>query len=588
MKTFWAVIPFAILALLPALFPSPADAALPKPNQIVTISGVALERPLSASQTNAIEVAGTILSGWHINSDRPLNHDYIATRLTLKLPAGITLQSIQYPPAEELKTSFSGGEKIAVFTGSIRIKAIVSAAPDFKAASRLPVALTLEYQACNDNQCLQPTSIGTTTDLISPAQAIRAVDETESQASSDDNRGMQSWLSGIFETRGYLLGFLLVLLGGLALNLTPCVYPLIGVTIAYFGRQGGGARRVAKLASLYVVGIALMFSTLGLAAALSGGLFGAALEKPLVLATIAAMLMVLAASSFGWFQFRLPQWMLRSTAIARPGYLGAVVMGLGMGVVAAPCIGPFVLGLLLLVERSGNPLFGFSLFFTLALGMGLPYVGLAMAAGSIRKLPRSGEWLAWVEQLFGFVLVGMALYFLEPLVPNRLITRALPFYVVGVGAFLGFVSPAGRAWPPFRLFKLGVGSLSILALIQLMLPQPPSVGLVFLPFDNTLLASAETRRAPVVIDFSADWCIPCREMEKTTFADPAVVNEASRFLAMRADLTRQDEKSEALRSRFKVDGVPTALFIDSHGQVKKRLVGYAGVGEFLDTLRQIN
>lgn len=182
----------------------------------------------------------------------------------------------------------------------------------------------------------------------------------------------------------------------------------------------------------------------------------------------------------------------------------------------------------------------------------------------------------------------MALYFLEPLVPNRLITRALPFYVVGVGAFLGFVSPAGRAWPPFRLFKLGVGSLSILALIQLMLPQPPSVGLVFLPFDNTLLASAETRRAPVVIDFSADWCIPCREMEKTTFADPAVVNEASRFLAMRADLTRQDEKSEALRSRFKVDGVPTALFIDSHGQVKKRLVGYAGVGEFLDTLRQIN
>ena len=588
MKTFRAVISPALLALLPALFPLPAAGALPKPNQVVTISGVALERPLSASQTNAIELSAEILAGWHINSDRPLNRDYIATHLELKLPAGITLQSIQYPPAEELKTSFSGGEKIAVFTGSIRIKAVVSTAPDFQAANRLPLALTLEYQACNDSQCLQPTTIGTTTDLISPAQAIQAVDKSEGQALSDDNLGLQSEFSRIFQTRGYLLGFLLVLVGGLALNLTPCVYPLIGVTIAYFGRQGGGARRVAKLAALYVAGIALMFSTLGLAAALSGGLFGAALEKPLVLATIAVMLMVLAASSFGWFQFRPPQWMLRITGTARPGYLGAMVMGLGMGVVAAPCIGPLVIGLLLLVERSRNPLFGFSLFFTLALGMGLPYVGLAMAAGNIRKLPRSGEWLAWVEQLFGFVLVGMALYFLDPLVPDRLITRLLPFYAVGAGAFLGFVSPAGTAWQPFKLFKLGVGSLSILALIHLLLPKPPSVQLVFRPFDNSLLASAETMRAPVVIDFSADWCIPCREMERTTFADPAVVNEASRFLALRADLTRQDEKSEALRSRFKVDGVPTALFIDSHGRIKKRLVGYAGAGEFLDTLRQIN
>jgi len=241
MKTFWAVISPALLALLPALFPLPAAGALPKPNQVVTISGVALERPLSASQTNAIELSAEILAGWHINSDRPLNRDYIATHLELKLPAGITLQSIQYPPAEELKTSFSGGEKIAVFTGSIRIKAVVSTAPDFQAANRLPLALTLEYQACNDSQCLQPTTIGTTTDLISPAQAIQAVDKSEGQALSDDNLGLQSEFSRIFQTRGYLLGFLLVLVGGLALNLTPCVYPLIGVTIAYFGRQGGGA-----------------------------------------------------------------------------------------------------------------------------------------------------------------------------------------------------------------------------------------------------------------------------------------------------------------------------------------------------------
>src|SRR6185437_234458 len=222
------------------------------------------------------------------------------------------------------------------------------------------------------------------------------------------------------------LGLLLILFGGLALNLTPCVYPLIGVTIAYFGNEGGGNARLLGLALLYVFGIAITFSILGVAAALSGGLFGAALQNPFVLGAIALMLFALAASSFGLFSLQPPQWMMRRVGVARPGFIGALLMGLGMGVVAAPCIGPIVLGLLLAVERSRDPFFGVALFFTLAIGMGLPYIGLALAAGSIRRLPRAGEWLGWVEQLFGFILAGLALYFLDPVVPNRWISRLLP------------------------------------------------------------------------------------------------------------------------------------------------------------------
>src|SRR6201993_3922786 len=187
-------------------------------------------------------------------------------------------------------------------------------------------------------------------------------------------------LAHFFGIHGLLPGLGLVLLGGLALNLTPCVYPLIGVTLAYFGNQGGGGtRRVLILASLYVAGIALMFSAIGTAAALSGGLFGAALENPYVLAAIAAVMLLLAASSFGWFTLQAPTWMLQRAGAARPGYMGSLAMGLGMGIVAAPCIGPFVLGLLLVVERSGDVLLGFAAFFVLALGMGLPYIVLAMA-----------------------------------------------------------------------------------------------------------------------------------------------------------------------------------------------------------------
>jgi len=417
--------------------------------------------------------------------------------------------------------------------------------------------------------------------LACTAQAF-AADASNSAAAIAN----QSGVAGVFAHHGYVFGFLAVLIGGLALNLTPCVYPLIGVTIAYFGNQAGTARKVVVLAILYVLGIALMFSAAGVAVALSGGLFGAALENPLVLAAIAALMLLLAASSFGLFSLQPPQWMMRHAGSARPGYAGALLMGLGMGVVAAPCIGPIVLGLLLMVERSGNALFGFTLFFTLAVGLGLPYIGLALAAGSIRQLPRSGAWLAWVEQLFGFVLIGLALYFIDPLIPNRLITRLLPFYAAAIGVFLGFISPAGRNWRPFLLLRMLLGAVSTAALLWMIFASsrtPPALS--FTPFDAAALTAARDSHKPVVVDFSADWCIPCREMEHTTFTDPAVVKGAAGFVLMRANLTADSPANQALVKRFNVQGVPTTLFIDGSGQVLTRRVGYIGPADFLKYLQ---
>jgi len=264
------------------------------------------------------------------------------------------------------------------------------------------------------------------------------------------------------------------------------------------------------------------------------------------------------------------------------------VMGLGMGVIAAPCIGPIVLGLLLLVERSQSPLFGFALFFTLALGLGLPYVALALAAGSIRRLPRSGEWLSWIEQLFGFILVGLALYFVDPLVPNHLIARLLPFYAAAVGIFLGFVTAAGRNWRPFWVLRTAMGTLSAVAFVYLLIPARAAEKLDFSPYDAAMLQTAMAEHKPVVIDFSASWCIPCREMDATTFVDPEVRSAASRFVAMRADLTAQDGKSDALVHRFGIQGVPTTVFIDSQGNIRKRVAGYISPRDFADNLREID
>jgi thiol:disulfide interchange protein DsbD len=318
-------------------------------------------------------------------------------------------------------------------------------------------------------------------------------------------------------------------------------------------------------------------------------LFGAALQNPYVLATIAVMLLTLAASSFGLFSLQPPQWIMQHAGVARPGYAGALLMGLGMGVVAAPCIGPIVLGLLLMVQRSQSALFGFVLFFTLAVGLGLPYIALAMAAGSIRRLPRSGEWLAWIEQLFGFVLVGLSLYFLDPLIPNRLITRALPYYAVAVGIFLGFITPAGRNWRPFLVLRSAIGVFSAVALVYLLIQSRRTNNLpqlAFEPFNPALLQAAKSERKPVVIDFAADWCIPCREMERSTFIDPAVLSAASGFVRLKANLTAENSTNQAIRKQFAVEGVPTTVFIDADGVIRKHRVGYVGPAEFLNYLRE--
>jgi thiol:disulfide interchange protein DsbD len=247
-----------------------------------------------------------------------------------------------------------------------------------------------------------------------------------------------------------------------------------------------------------------------------------------------------------------------------------------------------VLGLLLMVERSGNPLFGFALFFTLALGLGVPYIGLAMAAGHIRRLPRSGEWLTWIEHLFGFVLVGLALYFLDPVVPNNLMTRILPYYAAAVGIYLGFISREGRSWRPFLVMRSAIGVVAVAALAFMLYPHQAPAELTFAPFNSELLVSATEARKPVLIDFSADWCIPCREMEHSTFVDPSVVSEARRFVAMKANLTKQDKHTEDLMSRFEIQGVPTTMLIDSSGKVFQRKVGYIGPQEMLSELRQVD
>ena len=239
---------------------------------------------------------------------------------------------------------------------------------------------------------------------------------------SDRSNRIRSSNSGALLTGQMIWTLLGVFAGGMALNLTPCVYPLIPITVSYFGGQAAkdqlGRGRLLIHGVCYMLGLAVTNSTLGVVAALTGGLMGALLQNPVVLVGIAVILVGFAASLFGLWELRLPSGLTQAAAKSYTGYFGTLFMGLSLGIVAAPCIGPFVLGLLTWVAGMGSPVIGFLVFFVLSLGLGLPLSLLAIFAGQINKLPRAGGWMLWVRKVMGWVLVGMAVHFVRPVMPE--------------------------------------------------------------------------------------------------------------------------------------------------------------------------
>ena len=377
-----------------------------------------------------------------------------------------------------------------------------------------------------------------------------------------------------------------VFLGGMALNLTPCVYPIIPITVSYFGGRGGGKGSVLAHGLCYVGGLALTNSLLGVAAALTGGLMGAALQNPIVLTAVALVLLAFAASLFGIWELRLPSGLTQSASRSFAGYFGSVFMGLTMGIVAAPCIGPFVLGLLTWVASSGSAFLGFTVFFTLSLGLGLPLLFLALFSGRLERLPRAGEWMVWVRRLMGWVLVGMAFHFVRPLLPADAGLFLLATVALIAGVDLGWRTKIAGGSRGFTLFKYGMGGLAVLLALTLVggrILRGP--GMPWHPYSDELLAAAQREGKPVIIDFSAAWCTPCRRLEDETFHDKRVVTLATgQFAAVKIDLTSSGNPlNERLLRQYAIKGVPTIVFLGTDGRELPalRLVNYLPADGFL-------
>jgi thiol:disulfide interchange protein DsbD len=589
---------FIIFISIVLLYAGPGNQPTGEREEIVRARLIAPTEELIKQESSSILVEINILEGWHINSDQPLEDFLIPTEIRFEESDGVTFGRIQYMEPELRKFSFSD-TKMSVYEGKVYVLTTITVLPDFE-ESELKLGGSIYYQACNDESCLAPTeyNFATLFPVVSTGEAVTEVnkeifDRVLPQFQAEGGKDDDSELSQIIKESGFFYTFLFIFFGGLALNLTPCVYPLIPITISYFGGQSEGNKKSLVLrAVIYVLGMAITYSILGVLASLTGSLLGSALQNPLVLIFVALVLIGLSLSMFGLYEIRIPQSLAMLGSKNRAGYLGTLFMGLTVGLIAAPCIGPFVLGLLTYVSELGDPILGFWMFFVLALGLGTPFLILGIFSGSAAHLPRSGAWMIWVRNIFGFVLIGMAIYFLEPLFPEKTYYYySLAIVAIIAGIYLGWLDKnTGKT--AFKVTRNVVGVIFILLGVFFILPSDTEAGenISWQPHSPQLLQQAKDGTKPVILDFYADWCIPCKELDKFTFSDERVLAQSENFMMLKADLTHfQSEQTNALWNKFNIKGVPTIVFINKEGiEIDDlRLIGFEEADQFLKRMTKV-
>jgi len=410
-----------------------------------------------------------------------------------------------------------------------------------------------------------------------------------------------------------------IFLGGLLTALTPCVYPLIPITVGVFGaRQADSKGRAFVLTTAYVVGMGVVFSALGVFAALSGKAFGSMLGNSGVVVGLAVFLVVLATSMFGAFDLALPTGLAtKLNNVGGGGIIGALLMGSVAGFLAAPCTGPVLTGVLAWVSRTQDPVVGGALLFTYALGIGVPFFLIGVFTV---RLPKGGVWMEWVKSVFGIALLALAAAYLRDAFSGfgGLVTSAagslgrtgsiaLAATLAFAGVLLGAVHLSfkeGRQWVGKGL---GVAALLVAFLVRMASPaiatgeggQGASQLAWTLTYDAHKANSAEPFEAalaqakhdckPVMIDFFADWCAACKELDQHTYVAKEVVAESQRFVTIKVDGTEDHDVLEGLYERFGIQGLPTVAFVDPTGKVldSPRVTGFLPPEKFVKEMQKV-
>ncbi|AYR22434.1 protein-disulfide reductase DsbD [Herbaspirillum rubrisubalbicans] len=584
---FPLLIVLALLVLLGLLVAKAAQAAddyLP-PEQAFQLSGRMVD-----AQT--LELSYRIADGYYMYRDR---FHFSAEGATLGQP--------QFP-AGKRKYDENFQKEVETYHQSVTVRVPVSGeVKDF-------VVLAVSQGCADKGLCYPPMTLKLSMSAQAIGQSVSPVGtgaETAASGGSDVDR-----ITAVLKAGKLWPILTLFFLLGIGLSFTPCVLPMLPILSSIIvGQQpakGGGRGRSFLLSLDYSLGMILIYTALGVVAGMLGEGLSAYLQNPWVLAAFALLMAGLALSMFDLYTLQVPASLQSRLSTASGGgsgkWLGVFVMGAISALIVGPCVAAPLAGALLYISQTGDVLLGGSALFAMAAGMSVPLLLIGASAGAL--LPRAGAWMDAVKRFFGVLMLGTALWMVAPVIPAWLQVAGWAVLGIGYGAFLLWTRPAG--WMS-RALGLAVVTLGLLQLVSVATGgRDPLAPLSHLrgqavatgatdfvrirssaELDAALQQNAAGERRPVMLDFYADWCVSCKEMERFTFTDPRVKERFGQMLLLQIDVTANNADDRAMLKRFKLFGPPGIMFFDGDGRelTSRRVIGYQDADRFISTLQNL-
>ena len=555
----------------------------------------------SSPDTRSIEVQYVIADGYYLYRDR--------FKFQLEAASGAKLGAPQLPPGARKTDQFFG--EVETYRKQVRIRLPV----DVSADSAQVLNLIVTSQGCADiGVCYTPMEsrasvrLAALESIESPAAPVAASVSSRFSGSASDFDIAALFQGNLAVVLASFVGF------GLLLAFTPCMLPMIPILSGIILGEGADLNRLRAfvLSLAYVLGMALAYALAGVAAAYSGSLLAAALQNAWVLGAFSLVFVVLALSMFGLYDLKLPAFVHHRAHRAHQQLRGGRVvsvaaMGMLSAIIVSPCVAAPLAGALLYISRTGDVVLGGAALFAMAIGMGIPLIIVGVSEGAL--IPRSGSWLVTVRKFFGVLLLGVAIWIASPVIPVALQMGLWAVLLVGSGIFLRALDglPANA---PARL-RLGkaLGVLSLLIGVAMLAgalsgardPLRPLAGLVsggaperslnWVALNSVAELEAQLKAPgrPVMLDFYADWCVSCKEMESFTFSYPGVREKLGTMLLLRADVTANSDEHKRLLKRFSLFGPPGTIFFDGQGKEIRnvRVIGFQSADKFMVTLERI-
>jgi thiol:disulfide interchange protein DsbD len=408
-------------------------------------------------------------------------------------------------------------------------------------------------------------------------------------------------VSSMLANQGFLLTLGIVFAFGVGVSFTPCVYPMIPITLSIIGARSAQQKPVIGfLRSLvFVLGIAVVYSALGLLAARMNWAFGFLFQNKWFVALIALFFVGMGLSMMGWFTIQMPASIAGrlQPGASRGGFVGAFILGLVTGVVASPCGSPVLASTLVLAAQSGKAFVGVSLLFVYSLGIGVLFLVLGTFPSFLKAIPKSGAWMDDVKKFMGAVLIAVGAWYLRLVIPASvywpLVVIACLASAVGLAVLAGHRRANPRLFTAWRIAAIGVAAFAVYAAIEkapAVIAGKQSMGSAeWLSSEAAAVQQARVENRPMIVDFGAEWCAACNELEEKTFSDPAVKQEMMQFVKVRIDCTADTEKTQALQKKYGSVSLPTVAFVDKSGKqlTDLSLLEFEKPAKFIERLKKV-